>query len=185
MIRFALIPAALMLTGAAFAGTDMHFGSFTGLNVHGGAHVNLHYGKVQKVTVVKGDLSKADLHLSGNTLDISPCKNWCFNVQTLEVDVTSPSVNDIEAHGGGAVKASGDFPKQPTLKIEAHGGGAVDTRAIPADVAHVEAHGGGAVRLQVLGELNAEAHGGGAISYTGNPPRVHSSSHGGGAISKD
>lgn len=188
MIRFVAATAAvLMLTGAAIAGTDMNFPAFTGINAHGGAKVVLHHGNVQHVTIVRGDVSKADLHLAGNTLDISPCKSWltCWNTKTLEVEIVSPKIDDMEAHGGGSIKAVGDFPKQPSLNVEAHGGGAIDTRAIPADAVNARAHGGGAIRVKALQSIDAEAHGGGAIAYTGNPPHVRSQTHGGGAIHRD
>ena len=174
MIRLAAFAAAaVLLTGAAVAGTDLKFPIFTGIAVHGGAHVILHHGAVQRVTVVKGDLGKADLHLTGgNTLDISPCKNWCWNTQEFEVDITSPKIDAVEAHGGGALEARGDFPRQPVLDLQAHGGGAIDTRAIPADTVNAQAHGGGAIRVRALNAINAQAHGGGAISYAGNPPHV-------------
>jgi hypothetical protein len=187
MIRsvLAAVVATLCLSAAALAGTDFKFPAFAGLNVHGGAHVVLRHGAVQRVTVVSGDLSKADLHMEGARLDISPCKNWCWNVGTLKVEIVSPKIDDIEAHGGGAVKAEGDFPRQPTLALEAHGGGAIDVRAVPADNVRAEAHGGGAIRTKALVSLDAEAHGGGSISFAGNPPRISSHSHGGGSISKE
>lgn len=188
MIRFvAATAAALMLTGAAIAGNDMNFPVFTGINAHGGAKVVLHHGNVQRVTIIRGDLSKADLHVFGNTLDISPCKGWlsCWNVKTLEVEIVSPRIDDIEAHGGGSLKAVGDFPKQPSLKVEAHGGGAIDARVIPADSVDASAHGGGAIKVKALQSINAEAHGGGAISYAGEPPHVRSEAHGGGAIHRE
>jgi hypothetical protein len=186
MIRLAAIGlAAVMLTSAAFAGPEMTFPAFTGINVHGGARVVLRHGNIQRVTITKGDVSKADLHIAGNSLDISPCKNWCWNVGPFEVEIVSPKIDAVEAHGGGALDAVGDFPHQGALNVEAHGGGAIDTRAIPADTVNASAHGGGAIRVRALKSINAQAHGGGAISYAGNPPQISAQTHGGGAISKE
>lgn len=186
MIRFVAAAAAtLMLAGSAFAGTTLNFPAFTGIAVHGGGHVILRHGAVQRVTVIKGDLNKADLHMRGNTLDISPCKNWCWNVKEFEVEIVSPKIEAIEAHGGGAVNASGDFPKQSVLSIQAHGGGAIDTRAIPAESVNAEAHGGGAIRVKALAAITAEAHGGGNITYSGNPAHVAVQTHGGGTVNKE
>jgi hypothetical protein len=188
MIRFLTAAAAVALfTSAAFAGTDMQFPVFTGISAHGGAKVILHHGNAQRVTIVKGDVSKADLHMSGNALDISPCKSWlsCWRTQTLEVEIVSPKIEAVEAHGGGSIKAAGEFPKLPSLNAEAHGGGAIDARAIPADTVNASAHGGGAIKVKALQNINAEAHGGGAISYAGNPPHVAVQSHGGGAIHRE
>lgn len=186
MIRLVAAAAtALMLAGTALAGTNLSFPAFTGIAVHGGGHVILHHGNVQRVTIIKGDLSKADLHLSGNTLDISPCKNWCWNVSQFEVEIVSPKIEAIEAHGGGAVDATGDFPKQSVLSVQAHGGGAIDTRAIPAETVTAQAHGGGAIHVKALATISAQAHGGGTITYSGNPAQIAVQTHGGGAITKE
>jgi hypothetical protein len=186
MIRLvAVSAAALILAGAAFAGTDVKLAPFSGISVHGGGHVVLRHGTVQRVTVIKGDLAKADLHVSGNTLDISPCRTMCWGHIEFEVEIVSPKIDAIEAHGGGAVEAEGQFPKQPVLHVQAHGGGAIDTRAIPAETVNAEAHGGGAIEVQAISAINAQAFGGGAINYTGNPPHVAAQANGGGSISKD
>jgi hypothetical protein len=176
---------SLLVADAALAGPGLNLAPFSAINAHGGAGVVLRHGSVQRVTVVKGDLSKADLHLTGKTLDISPCKNWCWNTSDFKVEIVSPRIDAIEAHGGGAVKAEGDFPKQPMLSVEAHGGGAVDVRAIPADTVRARAHGGGAIKVKALSSIDAEANGGGAITYSGNPAHVMSQTHAGGAISRD
>ena len=148
MIRvLAAATAALILTGAAFAGTEVKFAPFTGISTHSGAHVILRHGNIQRVTVVKGDLSKADLHIGGNTLDISPCKNWCWHVGKFEVEIVSPKIDDIVAHSGGSLQASGEFPKQASLHLTAHSGGAIETVAIPVDNVNATAHSGGAIEL--------------------------------------
>lgn len=186
MIRFAAVTAAaLMLTTAALAGTEVKFPPFAGLSVHSGAHVVLRHGNVQRVTITKGDPSKADLHLSGNTLDISPCKTWCWHITEFEVEVVSPKIDNITAHSGGSLQASGDFPKLDSLHLTAHSGGSIETRAIPADRVFALAHSGGAIQLKVLSTLDAQAHSGGAINYTGNPQHLSVQSHSGGAISKE
>jgi hypothetical protein len=188
MIRILAAAATLILaTGAAAAGTSLTFPEFTGINVHSGAKVVLHHGAVQRVTVIKGDPGKADLHMTGNTLDISPCRYWflCWHAETLEVDIVSPRIDNLEAHGGGSVSAAGDFPKQPSLDVEAHGGGSINARAIPADAVNASAHGGGSIHANALVSIRAEAHGGGSISYAGNPPHVTAKTHGGGAIGRE
>ncbi len=188
MIRFVAAIAlfgAMMTADAALAGPELKFPAITGIAVHGGAHVVLRHGNVQRVSLIQGDLAKADLHMSGTTLDISPCKNWCYNVGKFEIEIVSPKIDNIEAHGGGALDAAGDFPRQPVLSIQAHGGGAVDVRAIPVDNVKAQAHGGGAIRIKALSSIDAQAYGGGAITFTGNPPHIASQIHGGGAISKE
>lgn len=177
--------AALILSGAAFAGTDISLPPFTAINAHGGANVVLRHGDVQRVTVVSGDLKKAKLEVvGGKTLDITACTGWCWNTKGFKVEIVSPRIDTIEVHGGSDLDAVGPFPKQPLLNIEAHGGADADTRAIPAEVVNAHAHGGADLDVQALVELNAHAHGGADISYTGNPQRVSSHAHGGGSIEK-
>jgi hypothetical protein len=189
MIRRWLLAASLFaafaLTGAAHAGSVVPLPGFTALDIHGGARVVLHHGAVAKVTILSGDLAKADLHVSGTTLSISPCKTPCWGHHEIEVEVISPAIAAIETHGGGALRAEGTFPRQPSLSLSAHGGGAIDTRAIAAETVNAEAHGGGAIQLQALNALNAETHGGGAINFTGHPAQVNARTHGGGAIDNE
>lgn len=186
MIRFVAAAAtSLLIAGAAFAGTDMNFPSFSGINIHGGGHVVLRYGKVQRVTVIKGDLNKIDLHMSGNTLEISPCKNWCWGNNPLEVEIVSPRITSLDVHGGGELEATGDFPRQADLRVQVHGGGELDARAIPADSVTADVHGGGDAKVKALVSINANVHGGGDLVYTGNPQHISSQTHGGGSISKE
>ena len=186
MIRFvAVTAAALILSGAALAGTDVKLAPFSGISVHGGGHVILRHGTAQRVTVVKGDLSKADLHVNGNTLDISPCKNWCWGHIDFEVEIVSPKIDSLEVHGGGDLDAVGEFPRQPVLNVEVHGGGDLDSRTIPAETVNAQVHGGGDAKVKALATINAEVHGGGDLTYVGNPGQVHSETHGGGSISRN
>lgn len=185
--RLSAAIAFAALLSPAFAGADVHVPAFSAINTHGGAGVILRHGAQQRVTVLKGDLNTSQIGVNGNSLDIEGCHSWtgCPWGYHLELEVVSPNVEAIEAHGGGAVHAEGEFPQQAHLSLQAHGGGAIDTRAIPVEHVEAKAHGGGAIRLKALKSLKAEASGGGAITYTGNPQQVSSSAHGGGAISHD
>jgi len=186
MIRLVAAAAtSLFLAGTAFAGTDMNFPSFSGINIHGGGHVVLRHGPVQRVTIIKGDLKKIDLHMSGSSLDISPCKNWCWGNNPLEVEIVSPRITRFEVHGGGELEAVGEFPRQPELTAQVHGGGDLNTRAIPADTVTADVHGGGDAKVKALVTLTAEVHGGGDLIYSGNPQHISSQTHGGGSISKE
>ena len=176
---------AALLT-PAFAGTDVHVPAFSAITAHSGAGVILHHGPTQRVTILKGDLKTSRIEVKGNSLDIEGCHGWggCWGYK-LEIEIMSPNIQALEAHGGGAIRAEANFPQQKQLNLQAHGGGAIDVRAIPAENVNAEAHGGGAIRLKALVSLTANAHGGGAITYTGNPKQVQSSTNGGGAISHD
>lgn len=171
----------------AFAGTDVHVPAFSAVEAHSGAGVVLRHGPQQRVTIVKGDLNTSHIEVHGNELVIEGCRGWmgCPWGYKLQVEIVTPGVQSLKAHGGGAIRAEGGFPQQKQLDLQAHGGGAIDVRAIPAEHVNAQAHGGGAIRANVLVSLHAQAHGGGAITYTGNPPQVSSEAHGGGAISHD
>ena len=185
MLRSAvLLAGSFLFASASLAATDVSMPSFTQIEAHGGAKVILTHGPTQKVTMTKGDLKVSQIRVVNGRLDVNACPSSCPFFYKLELEIVSPNIVAIEAHGGGAVDARGRFPKQPQLSVVAHGGGAIDVRAIPADQVSATAHGGGAIRVSPLVSLNATAHGGGAITYQGNP-KVTSSVYGGGAIAKD
>jgi len=183
---FASAALCLLASAPAFAATDLSLPPFSAIEAHGGAHVVFHHGASQRVTVVKGDMKVARIIVVGGKLEIDPCPTTCWiGSHELDVDVVSPGVQALAAHGGARIDAEGTFPKQPQMSVEAHGGGSIDIRTIPADAVSVEAHGGGNVRVRALAALSAEAHGGGDIVYAGNPPKVAISTHGGGSIRKE
>jgi hypothetical protein len=189
MYRFAfaaLVAAPLLMASPSFAATDIPLPPFSAINVHGGGHVILVHGASQRVTLLKGDPKVAQIRvINGNTLDISPCETVCmFRHVELEVEIVSPNIQAIEAHGGGAIDTKGEFPKQAQMSVAAHGGGSIDIRAIPVEQVSAEVHGGGAIHVKALSALSASAHGGGVITYSGDP-KVAASTHGGGVISKE
>lgn len=181
-----LIISSLLLCTAAFAGTDITVPPFTGLNVHSGADVKLIYGPTQRVTLIKGDLKKGRIQVKdGKTLDISGCEGFCWGHHDFEVDVVTPQIEAVVAHSGADVKASGNFPKQPSLNVQAHSGADVDLDAIPADAVNVVAHSGGSAHVKALTTLNAKAHSGGDVTYSGHPAHINSQTNSGGDISGD
>lgn len=179
----ALLAASLLTAAPAFAATDIPVPPFKAISVHGGGHVTLMHGATQRVTLIKGDPKIVEITVHGGTLDLSPCRTSCwFRNAQLDVEVVSPSIEAVEAHGGGDIHAKGQFPQQAHISVSAHGGGDVDIRAIPAENVSAEVHGGGDVHLTALTSLSASAHGGGDIVYSGNPKKISSSTHGGGDI---
>jgi hypothetical protein len=184
--RLSAFAAFVALLTPAFAGADVHVPAFSAIEAHSGAGVILRHGPTQRVTIIKGDLKTSRIEVKGNSLDIEGCQTWggCWGYK-LEVEIVSPDIQALDAHGGGSIRAEGNFPQQKQLNLQAHGGGAIDARTIPAENVNAEAHGGGAIRLKALVSLSANAHGGGAITYTGDPKHVQTSANGGGAISHD
>jgi hypothetical protein len=175
----------LIVSAPAFAATDLQLPAFSAIETHGGGVVILHHGATQRVTIIKGDLKISQVTVKNGNLMVDPCPTNCWlHSPELEVEVVSPRIDALAAHGGGSIEAKGPFPKQPKLAVAAHGGGSINARAIPADTVAAAVHGGGSVRVNAVATLAAEAHGGGSITYTGNP-QVSSATHGGGSISHE
>jgi len=176
----------LIVSAPALAATDLSLAPFAAIDTHGGGKVILHHGTIQRVTVIKGDLKVSSVSVRDGTLTLDPCPNSCwFQSPELVVDVVSPNVQALSAHGGGSIEAAGPFPNQPHLAVSAHGGGWIDARAIPVEAVAASVHGGGSIKVNALATLAADAHGGGSISYIGNPHNVASSIHGGGSVSRE
>ncbi len=185
MIRLTALIAAPRLGGAAaVAGTGVAVPPFSGLVAHSGAEVKLIYGPKQRVSVTKGDPKKGRIEVKdGHTLDIAGCNGWfCWN-NTLHVEVVTPKIDAVEAHSGANVTASGNFPKQPHLKVQAHSGGDANLAAIPADTVDVQANSGGSAQVKALSTLNAEANSGGDVTYSGHPAHLNSQTNSGGEVS--
>jgi len=155
---------------------------FSAVNVHGGGDVKLIYGPVQRVTVLKGDMKVARVLVKGNTLELAACDGMCWGSHELLVEVVTPNIDAMDIHGGGSIRASGNFPKLPHLRAEIHGGGDADFSAIPFETVDAEVHGGGSLRVKALNALNAQVHGGGDVHYVGHPAHIVSQTHGGGSI---
>jgi hypothetical protein len=180
----AVIAATLLLSAAAFAGTDVPVAHFSDLNANSGANVKLVYGSTQRVTVIKGDLKKGSIEVKdGRTLVVSGCKGFfCMGNHQLDVEVVTPRIDSVDASSGADVHASGNFPKQPHLRVQASSGGDADVRAIPAESVDANASSGGDAHVNVLSTLNANASSGGDVRYTGHPAHINSQSSSGGDV---
>jgi Putative auto-transporter adhesin, head GIN domain len=179
---FAAATVAAFAPSAALAGQTINVPPFRSIELHGGGEATLRHGGRQRVVLIKGDPSIAEIRVTGDgKLVLSPCRHWCWGNHDLEVEVTTPAVAAISVHGGGELKAQAGFPKQPNLALEVHGGGDANVRAIPADTVSVEVHGGGDAKVRAERTLAAEVYGGGEVRYWGYPS-LSSSTHGGGSI---
>jgi hypothetical protein len=187
MIRTLLPTLALaaLAPSVALAEQVISVPPFRGIELHGGGEATLRHGDRQRVMLIKGDPSLAEIRVTrdGN-LVLSPCDSdhhWCWGEHQLEVEVTTPAVAAISVHGGGDLKAERGFPTQPSLALTVNGGGDADLRALPADDVSVEVHGGGDADVRAERTLTADVHGGGDVHYWGHP-EVRSSTHGGGSV---
>ncbi len=191
MIRSRLAVAALfsmplLMAAPALAGTDVPLPSFTGIELHGGGHVVLRHGPVQRVTILKGDTGNSLLEVHNGSLEIDGCKKFwsCPWGYKLEVEIVTPGITALAVHGGGELEAKGEFPLQDSMSLAVHGGGDVNIDAIPVKNVQAAVHGGGELRTNAVETLTAAVHGGGSVVYKGHP-RVTSAVHGGGSVSQE
>lgn len=181
----AILPAlalASLTSSAALAGQDIKVPPFKSIELHGGGNATLRHGDRQRVVLIKGDPSIAQIEVVGDgKLMLSPCRKTCWGDHELEVEVTTPSISALSVHGGGDLRAERGFPKQPSLALSVHGGGDANLRDLPADTISVSVHGGGEAQVRAERTLAAEVHGGGEVRFWGHPS-VNSSVHGGGTV---
>lgn len=183
----ALIAAPILLSAAAFAGTDVNVPHFTEVTARAGAEVKLVYGSSQRVSVLEGDLKRGRIEVKdGRRLEISGCDgSFCWGNHKLVIEVVTPQIDVVQAQSGADVTASGPFPKQAHLVVQVHSGGDADVRAIAGETVDVKASSGGDAHVQVLSRLNARASSGSDIRYTGHPANVDSQSNSGGSVSSE
>jgi len=188
MIRpIALIAAQILLSAAAFAGTDVSVPHFTELAARAGAEVKLVYGPSQRVTVLKGDPKQGRIEVKdGHRLEIAGCDGaFCWGIHTLVVEVVTPQIESVQAQSGADVTASGTFPKQAHLSVQAHSGGDADVRVIAGETVDAQASSGGSAHVQALSTLNASANSGGDVGYTGHPAHINIQSNSGGDVAAE
>jgi hypothetical protein len=186
-IAVVLFVLPLVTSAPSWAETDIPLPPFSAIDVNGGADVVIHHGATQRVTLVKGRTDATDMKVVGGKLVIETCKHffscpWHYDVK---IEIVLSRVDGIAVHGGGALTAKGEFPRQPHLFVQAHGGGDIDVRAIPVDKVEAQVHGGGDIHLGHVGALKAEAHGGGDVTFQGNPQPLQTKIYGGGDVSQE
>ena len=182
-----LMAGSILLSAAAFAGTDVTVPHFTDVAARAGAEVKLVYGPVQRVTVLEGDAKRGLIEVKdGHRLEVSGCEGmFCWGMHKLAIEVVTPEIDFVQAQSGAQVTASGTFPKQAHLTAQAHSGGNADVRAIPGETVDAQASSGGGVHVQALSALNARASSGGYIRYSGHPTNVNGQSSSGGSVSSE
>lgn len=155
---------------------------FSSVELRGGGSITIHQGPQQRVTLVRGDPDRAQFHVHGGKLVMSPCGHACWGPNRFEVDIETPVLNGAEIMGGGRIVAQGAFPAQDQVSAAIHGGGDIDLRSVPARTASAVIHGGGKIYVAAHDRLDASIFGGGWIRYAGRPA-VNRSIFGGGSIS--
>ncbi|HEY2445619.1 MAG TPA: DUF2807 domain-containing protein [Rhizomicrobium sp.] len=176
----ALVAAAL----PASAQTVIPVPYFKSLELEGGGHVTLRYGKVQSVRLVKGSTQFTPFVMSeSRKLRILACNEDCPRHYDLEVEVTTPDIDALAVSGGGHIEGDGNFPGQRQLALAVDGGGTIDARAMPSQEAIAAVEGGGKIFVDAERKLTAAINGGGKIRYRGEP-NLTQAIDGGGSVER-
>jgi opacity protein-like surface antigen len=184
-MRHLLLAASLcVFVSPALAADVVAVAPFTGIGLEGGGEIVVKYGKVQKVTLIKGSTQYTTFKVEhGGGLDIRACNSSCPHNYDLKIEIETPNLNALAISGGGEIHTAGSFPAQGALDAAVHGGGEIDATAIAAKDVNAAVNGGGEIAVTATATLRAAVNGGGEISYHGNPS-VTSAVSGGGSVER-
>jgi hypothetical protein len=176
--------AALLAAAPVSAQTVVPLRPFDSVELEGGGHVVLRYGKVQQVRLLRGSTAFTRFVVDQpGKLRIEACDDDCPRHYDLEVDIAAPRINALAISGGGAIDGAGGFPPARKLALAVEGGGTIDARELDCHMATAAVNGGGLIRLKADDQLTAVINGGGKIRYWGNP-RVTQAIDGGGRVER-
>jgi hypothetical protein len=180
MKKLSLAVTALLATVApAAAQTPVPVRAFDSIELQGGGSVTIRHGVTQRVTLVRGSTDMTGFTVDEDgTLEIEACIRSCSDYD-LEVEIVTPGLGAIAIHGGGSIRAQGNFPARDDLAVAIHGGGSIDVRAIVANDVAASIRGGGSIRTHAEDNLAASIQGGGSVTYWGDPERAVSINGGG------
>ncbi|MGH6888975.1 MAG: GIN domain-containing protein [Rhizomicrobium sp.] len=182
-IRSAFLALAFLAAAPALAQT-VRVAPFDSIELEGGGHVVVHYGRAQQVRIVSGSAAFTRFVTDGSRkLRIEACNRECPRHYDLQVEITTPRIEGLGVSGGGAIDSTGGFPPPRRLALGVEGGGMVDARALGAQNVDAGVDGGGVIRLRASGRLTAAVNGGGLIRYWGNP-KVTQAISGGGTVER-
>lgn len=143
---------------------------FTRIQVNGDFKVLVDTGSTS-VATVEADENLLDLivtHVSGDKLIIETRDGDCLNPShPIEINVTTPSVNNIELNGSGNVYCYGLKSEDLILKLS--GSGQIECTQVEAISARLELVGSGNIHCSAaLEDLHAEIEGSGEIRINGS-----------------
>jgi len=185
MSRYAFasaLTAVVLLTaacGAAGSGDlvteNRDVGNFESIDVSAGIDVvlTIDAGADPSVSVTYDDnvIDDVETRVSGTTLNIRYREN--FVIRNIGggriVEVTMPSVQEIELSGGSDLTGSGEVD---TYRLTASGGSDADLEALEAQDVVLDVSGGSDVRVFASSSVEGEASGGSDVTVYGGPERV-------------
>ncbi|MFQ5966544.1 MAG: GIN domain-containing protein [Acidimicrobiia bacterium] len=156
-------------------------GSFIGIEVRGGANVELEVdpGLSQSVSVTYDDnlLDNIVTRLEGNTLIVDTEGSFRTTGGTRRfVTVTTDHIEAITTSGGADVTGQG---VTESYRLEASGGSDVDLLDLRASSVEIDTSGGTDVLVFASESITGEASGGSDVSVFGSPATFSVSSSGG------
>jgi hypothetical protein len=150
-------------------------GSFTRIDVRGGANVELRVDPnlSQSVSVTYDDnvIDNIVTRVDGNTLIVDTEGSFSTSGGGRRfVTVTTDRIEVIEASGGADVNGSG---ATESYRLQASGGSDVDLVDLQASMVEIEASGGSDVSIFASESITGEASGAADVQIFGNPPSVN------------
>ena len=143
--------------------------SFGSVELRNGGHVNLVYGQLQSVTLLKGDPEQASITIRNDgRLVIDRCPTECPGNRDFEVEVVTPALGTITVAEGGAIQARDGFPPQPEIDAAVSQGGTIDIRSMPVANVTASVYSGGRIFTRPGTALSADVEQGGNITYWGD-----------------
>jgi hypothetical protein len=120
------------------------------------------------VTVTYDDnlIDRVGTDVHGTTLVIESRGGFTVLGEGRLVEVTTPSLDELEASGGTEVTGSGSLG---SLSLAASGGTEVDLADLIVDSMNLEASGGASVVVNVTERIEGAASGGAEVTILGNP----------------
>lgn len=182
-----LVLAACGISGSGNLVTESRqVGEFDSLDVSAGIDVILTVDRDAdpQVSVTYDDNVIDDVvtRVRGDTLVIEFRSNFTF-IGTLDgdrvVEVTVPSLDEIEMSGGSSVTGSGEVD---SYRLRASGGSNADLRSLEADEIDLDASGGADVEVFASESVEGDASGGSDVTVYGDPDRVLINTSGGAEV---
>jgi hypothetical protein len=175
--------APMAVTEVSMTGsTNIPVTGFDSVELRGGGHVVLRYGKSDRVTLLAGSTRYTKFHLEqGHNLVIDACNSDCTSLYHLEIEIVTPHLAAVAIDGGGHIESAPGFPAQGAIAAAVNGGGHIDLRSIAAANGTAAVSGGGHIRIRADQHLTAAVNGGGSIGYTG-AGEVTTAINGGGSV---
>lgn len=165
--------------------TVVPVGGFDSVELRGGGHVTLRYGKSERVTLVSGSTQFTHFHVEqGHNLVIDACNSECPSMYHLEIDIVTPRLASVAIDGGGHIESAPGFPAQGAIAAAVNGGGNIDLHSMAVADSTAAVSGGGHIRIRAEEHLTAAVNGGGSIVYSGKGD-VTTAINGGGGVHRE